>query len=70
LTYQSRDDIRGIAGGKWNDDPDRLRRVGLPESGARHERQCGSAGREMQKTSAWQFHPVSLIYGLGVAPAS
>jgi hypothetical protein len=49
------------ASGKWNDQCDRARRIGLPPSYAGHGRQRGSACCQMQKLpSVGKFHCQSL----------
>src|SRR5262245_41125335 len=44
------------ASGESDDDMHRPRRIGLRPSDARHRRQRGSAGGQMQKISAGKFH--------------
>jgi hypothetical protein len=56
LTDQARHDVGHAAGGKADDDADRLSRIILRTRDARHGRESGSTGRQMQKLSASQLH--------------
>src|SRR5262249_56107883 len=55
LAHQTRDDVIPAASGSHNDHAHRPRRIGLRLRRARHRRQRGSAGGQMQKISAGEF---------------
>src|SRR5262245_13357167 len=64
LAHQTRDDVIPAASGSHNDHAHRPRRIGLRLRRARHRRQRGSAGGQMQKISAGKFHfDPSLVKG-------
>src|SRR5262249_28360192 len=56
LTHPADEDVRSAATGICSDAAKRPRRIGLRPSEARHGRQRGSAGGQMQKLSAGKFH--------------
>ena len=64
LADQTSDDVGRSAGGKWDDDAHRPRRIGLRPRDARHGRQRGSARGQMQKFSAGKFHDACSVYNL------
>src|SRR5262249_53287848 len=55
LTYQARKQVSYATGGEPHDDTHRPRRIGLRFCDARHGREHGSAGGQMQKISAGKF---------------
>jgi hypothetical protein len=55
LTYQTCDDV-SATGGKGDDQPHRPRRIDLRPRDARHCRQRGKAGGQMQKSAAGKFY--------------
>ena len=62
LTYQTADDVGRAARGKWHDQMDWPRRIGLRPRDPRQGRQSGSA-RGQQKLTAGKFHLPSRIDG-------
>src|SRR5262249_59950149 len=59
LTNEARSNVVNTTGRKWDNDAHRPRRIGLRPSEARHDRQRGSAGSQMQKISAGKFHSIT-----------
>ena len=60
LADQTSDDVGRSAGGKWDDDAHRPRRIGFRPRDAGCGRQGGGAGGQMQESAAGKFHGQSL----------
>src|SRR5262249_20268591 len=60
LTHRACHDVRWSACRKWHDPAHRPRRIIERQRDARHDRECGSACRQMQKISAGKFHDATL----------
>src|SRR5262245_41651834 len=55
LTNEARSNVVNTTGRKWDNDAHRPRRIGLRPRNWRRHRQPGSAGGQIQKTSAGKF---------------
>src|SRR5437660_435775 len=61
LSHQSRNDVGPLAGGKADDQVYRPRWIGLCPCEVRDGWECGSACRQMQKSTARKFHDTSSL---------